>query len=134
MNRKIVSGIVSLAAIGAMSASAFATTILKPVTVTGQLLDLNCYSAAGAMGRAHGKVCGKNCLLSGAPAGILVHGHAWTLDANPKPLAPYVGLTIKVKGKENARDNVLLPMIVQVKLHGHWKAIRLIPLYMPVGK
>ncbi len=134
MNRTIVSSIVGLLAVSAMSVSAFAAAALKPVTVTGQLLDLNCYSSAGATGRGHGKVCGRKCLLSGAPAGILVGHHAWTLDVNPKPLAPYVGLTIRVKGKENVQDNVLLPTMIQVKEHGHWKTIKLIALFMPVGK
>jgi hypothetical protein len=122
MNRKIVSGIVGLLAVSAMSVSAFAGA-LKPVTVKGQLLDMKCYSALGAVGRAHGKTCGKKCLMSGVPAGILVHGHAWVLATNSKPLADYVGLTIKVMGKANAKDHVLIPSMIEVKDHGHWKTL-----------
>ena len=57
MNRKIVSGVVGFLAVTAMSVSAFAATV-KSVTVKGQLLDMKCYSALGATGRAHGKTCG----------------------------------------------------------------------------
>jgi hypothetical protein len=131
MNRKIFSVIVGCLSIGAMSASALAVP-LKSVMVKGQLLDMNCYSALGATGRGHGKMCGRKCLLSGAPAGILVHGRAWVLDVNPKPLAPYVGLMIEAKGNENTKDHVLLPTMIKVKYHGHWKAVKLIPLFMPV--
>ncbi|NNM88046.1 MAG: hypothetical protein HKL95_05970 [Phycisphaerae bacterium] len=131
MNRKFISAIAGCLSAGALCGSALAVP-LKSVTVKGQLLDMNCYSALGLTGRVHGRMCGKRCLLSGAPAGILVHGHAWVLDANPKPLAPYVGLTIKAKGKENTRDHVLLPTMIKVKYHGHWKAIKLIEIFKPV--
>jgi len=131
MNLKVISTLSAIVAVGAMSMNSFGVS-LKKVTVKGQLLDMNCYSAHGLKGRAHGRTCGKDCLLSGAPAGILVHGHAWTLDANPRPLAPYVGMMIRVTGRENARDHVLLPMMIKVDDHGKWKAIRLIPLFKPV--
>lgn len=134
MNRKIFLAVVaglSMLSIGAMSSSALAVP-LKSVVVKGQLLDMNCYSALGKTGRAHGRMCGKECLLSGAPAGILVHGHAWVLDVNPKPLAPYVGLIIEARGKENTKDHVLLPTMIKVKYHGHWKTIKLIALFKPV--
>ena len=131
MNRKIISAVVGIFTVGVMSVSAFAVP-LKAGTWKGQLLDMNCYSAHGLKGRAHGRVCGKKCLLSGAPAGILVHGHAWTLDANPRPLAPYVGMIIRVKGQCNTRDHVLLPTMIKVDDHGTWKIIKLIPLFKPV--
>lgn len=131
MNRKIISGLIALCAVGTMSPTAFGTS-LKKVTVNGQLLDMNCYSAHGLKGRAHGRTCGKKCLLSGAPAGILIHGHAWVLDANSRPLAPYVGMIIQVKGKCNARDHVLLPTMIKVDDHGTWKTIKMIPLFKPV--
>jgi hypothetical protein len=133
MNVKLFSSLTAMAVVGALSINAFGVS-LKKVRVKGQLLDMNCYSAHGLKGRAHGRTCGKNCLLSGAPAGILVHGHAWTLDANPRPLAPYVGMMIRVTGRENARDHVLLPMTIKVDVHGKWKTIKLIPLFKPVGK
>ena len=122
MNRKIISGIAGLLAVSAMSVSAFAVTT-KSVTVKGQLLDMKCYSALGATGRAHGKTCGKKCLSAGVPAGILVHGHAWVLATNSRPLAPYVGLNIEVMGKANSKDHVLVPSMIKVDVHGHWKTI-----------
>ncbi|MDA8376072.1 MAG: hypothetical protein M0Z50_03160 [Planctomycetia bacterium] len=122
MNRKIVSTLVGFLAVSAMSVSAFAGA-LKPVTVKGQLLDMKCYSALGAVGRAHGKTCGMKCLDSGIPAGILVKGHAWVLATNSRPLAPYVGLKIEVMGKANFKDHVLIPSKIKVDIHGHWKTI-----------
>jgi hypothetical protein len=130
MNRIIISSFLSAVTVGIASAGAFAS--LKTVTVKGQLLDLNCYSAAGLKGRSHGRTCGKKCLLSGAPAGILVHGHVWTLDANPRPLAPYVGMIIRVMGKCNTSDHVLMPVQIKVDEHGTWKTIKLKPLFKPV--
>ena len=124
MNRKIVSGIVGLLAVSAMSVSAFAVT-LKSVTVKGQLLDMKCYSALGATGRAHGKTCGKKCLASGIPAGILMKGKAWTLLTNPAPLAAYVGKTIKVKGKMDPADDTIFPMKIWWKMGGMWMAVKL---------
>lgn len=122
MNRKIVSGIVGVLAVSAMSVSAFAVTT-KSVTVKGQLLDMKCYSSLGATGRTHGKTCGMKCLNEGVPAGILVHGHAWVLATNSKPLAPYVGMKIEVMGKANSKDHVLVPSMIKVDVHGHWKTI-----------
>ena len=122
MNRKIVSGIAGVLAVSAMSVSAFAVTV-KSVTVKGQLLDMRCYSLLGATGRAHGKTCGMKCLNKGIPAGILVHGHPWVLATNSKPLASYVGMKIEVMGKANAKDHVLIPSMIKVDVHGHWKTI-----------
>ena len=122
MNRKMLSGVMAILVVGVMSVSTFAAAA-KRITVTGQLLDMKCYSAFGATGRAHGKTCGKKCLESGIPAGILIHGQAWTLATNSRPLAPYVGLTIEVMGKANAHDHVLIPSMIKVKDHGHWKII-----------
>jgi hypothetical protein len=39
---------------------------------------------------------------------------------------------IEAKGNENTKDHVLLPTMIKVKYHGHWKAVKLIPLFMPV--
>ncbi len=131
MNRIILSGLLTALAVGSVAAGAFGAS-LKMVTVKGQLLDMNCYSALGAKGRTHGRTCGKKCLRSGAPAGILVHGKAWILDANPRPLAPYVGMMIEVMGKCDANDHMLLPTMIKVDDHGKWKTIKLKPLFKPV--
>ena len=42
----------------------------KPVTVTGEIIDLSCYLQLGKHGEKH-KSCGQKCLNSGQPIGLL---------------------------------------------------------------
>lgn len=42
----------------------------KPVTMTGEIMDTDCYIAHGAMGEKH-KACGVTCVASGTPMGLL---------------------------------------------------------------
>lgn len=42
----------------------------KPVTITGEVLDMACYSASGAKGEEH-KSCAAACIKGGSPMGIL---------------------------------------------------------------
>jgi len=42
----------------------------KPLTVTGEVVDVSCYTQLGKRGAAH-KACGAKCVLSGAPVGIV---------------------------------------------------------------
>ena len=42
----------------------------KPTTITGEVLDMACYSASGASGEGH-KSCAASCIKDGAPMGIL---------------------------------------------------------------
>jgi len=42
----------------------------KPLTVTGEVVDVSCYTQMGKRGAAH-KACGAKCVLSGAPVGIV---------------------------------------------------------------
>ena len=97
----------------------------KAVTVKGELLDMACYSTMQMKGRAHGKTCGKKCLASGLPAGILVKGKAWTLLTNPGPLAAYVGKTIKVTGKMDSDDDTIFPLKIWWKMGDMWMAVKL---------
>ncbi len=43
---------------------------LKPVTVTGEVVDVSCYLHMGKRGPKHA-ACGQECILNGQPAGIL---------------------------------------------------------------
>ena len=120
---KILSSVLAAAiAVTALTGSAMAAS-LTPVTVKGTLLDMKCYSAAGVTSRKHGMGCGKMCLKEGIPAGILVNGKAWVLATNSKKLADYVGLKIKVVGKANAKDDILIPTSIKVWTHGMWKKV-----------
>lgn len=42
----------------------------KPLTITGEVVDVSCYTQLGKRGEAH-KACGAMCVKSGSPAGLL---------------------------------------------------------------
>ncbi|WLT30551.1 hypothetical protein [Geothrix sp. PMB-07] len=42
----------------------------KPLTLTGEVVDVSCYTQLGKRGEAH-KACGASCVASGSPAGLL---------------------------------------------------------------
>jgi hypothetical protein len=46
----------------------------KPVTITGEVVDVSCYTQLGKRGEAH-KECGAKCVLAGAPVGIVTKGN-----------------------------------------------------------
>ena len=86
----------------------------KPMTMTGELVDMSCYKAkgvAGGTGAAHAD-CAKICILEkGAQMGILTDGDgvfkiwgATTKDKYAK-LQPYLGQTVEVTGTEVVLSN-----------------------------
>jgi hypothetical protein len=42
----------------------------KPLTLTGEVVDVSCYTQLGKRGEGH-KACGAACVASGSPAGLL---------------------------------------------------------------
>ncbi len=42
----------------------------KALTITGEVVDVSCYTQLGKRGAAH-KACGAKCVLAGAPVGIV---------------------------------------------------------------
>ncbi|GLH71588.1 hypothetical protein GETHLI_00900 [Geothrix limicola] len=42
----------------------------KPLTLTGEVVDVSCYTQLGKRGEAH-KACGAMCVKTGSPAGLL---------------------------------------------------------------
>ncbi|NNM84420.1 MAG: hypothetical protein HKL96_01485 [Phycisphaerales bacterium] len=123
--RSLVMALSVASAIGMASTVSFAKATLKMVTVKGEILDMKCFSTVGATGRKHGKGCGKMCLNSGLPAGILVHGRAWTLVVDPHVLADYVGDKAKVTGQIDKATHVVIPSRILVMNHGAWKTVKL---------
>ncbi|MCL5283194.1 MAG: hypothetical protein M1330_00560 [Armatimonadetes bacterium] len=83
----------------------------KTVTLTGEVVDLNCYMAAGAHGAGH-KQCALMCLKAGAPAGLLTHSGKVYLIVSPRGTDPntklmkYVADQVKVRGKEFKRGGL----------------------------
>ena len=54
----------------------------KTVTLTGEVLDMDCYMNEGATGKEH-QSCAVMCLKNGAPVGLLTaDGKAYFLTAN----------------------------------------------------
>src|SRR5262249_5346586 len=99
--------------------------------IQGELIDTACFvtSDGDAKGKDHAQ-CGSKCLSTGVPAGILpqgskdAHGLLFLLT-NPVPLAPYVGQTIKVEGKEFDHVHALDAQKVFVQQGTGWKEIPL---------
>jgi len=80
-------------------------------TVTGEVLDLACYTDHGAHGEKHA-ACAQKCIASGLPVGIkndadgkvyLVIGAHTPLN---KELADYAAKTVTLKGKAVSRDGI----------------------------
>jgi hypothetical protein len=42
----------------------------RPLTVTGEVVDVSCYTQLGKRGAAH-RECGAKCVLAGAPVGLV---------------------------------------------------------------
>jgi hypothetical protein len=42
----------------------------RPLSVTGEIVDVSCYTQLGKRGEGH-KACGAMCVASGSPAGLL---------------------------------------------------------------
>lgn len=102
---------------GAVVLASAVPVIGKTVTVKGILLDMKCYTSMGMTSRKHGMTCGKSCLESGIPAGILVGKTAWTLACPSKPLADYVGDKVKVTGTAYAKDHIFIPTKIMYWSH-----------------
>lgn len=71
-------------------------------TVTGEVVDLMCYTDHNAMGDKHA-ACAAKCIKGGGPVGIVSEGKAHLIVGDHKAmneqLAEYAGKTVTVKGK-----------------------------------
>jgi predicted lipoprotein with Yx(FWY)xxD motif len=70
-----------------LAAQAHETTAGNDMTITGQVVDLNCYTTNGASGAGH-KACGEACAKSGVPLGILSSDGTIYLPVSSKPGDP----------------------------------------------
>lgn len=82
------------------------------LTITGEILDMACYMAHEGKGPKH-KKCAQECILGGAPMGILTDtGEVYLLvndHNNEKPYKDakgYAGARLKVTGKVHKRGGV----------------------------
>jgi hypothetical protein len=82
-------------------------------TVTGEVLDMACYTDHGAHGEKHA-ACAQKCIASGLPVGIksAADGKVYLVIGDHKPLnselAEYGGKTVTLKGKVVKRDGISL--------------------------
>jgi hypothetical protein len=79
-------------------------------TITGEVVDLVCYTDSGASGPGHAD-CAKVCMNAGLPVGLKAQdGKTYVLVGDHKPLnselAPYAAKTITMKGKVVSRDGI----------------------------
>lgn len=109
---------VAVLALFSLSSSAQA---MKPKTIKGELLDMNCYMAKGAHGASH-KSCAEMCISGGGPVGILTSsGKVYLLVENhDKPDAyaqarKYAAQQISVTGQVANRGGVQALVVDDVK-------------------
>jgi hypothetical protein len=108
--------IVSIAALSLLAGSTVlvrADDQAAATTVTGEVLDMACYTDHGAHGEKHA-ACAQKCISSGLPVGIkdASDGKVYIVIGQHKPLnaelAPYGGKTVTLKGKVVTRDGINL--------------------------
>jgi len=90
----------------------------KPLTITGEVVDVSCYTQLGKRGDAH-KECGAKCVLAGAPVGIVTADNTlYLLMPEPhhprrdgkvsiaKTFAAKMGNTITVSGMASEQGGI----------------------------
>src|SRR5579862_1139342 len=89
MLKRIVAGaaVLTCAAALPLCAQAAAQAPATDETITGQVIDLYCYTTKGAMGAGH-KECAEACAKSGVPLGILSSDGTIYLPVSAKPGDP----------------------------------------------
>jgi type 1 fimbria pilin len=87
-----------------LAAQAHETTAGNEMTITGQVVDLNCYVTNGASGAGH-KACAQACAKAGVPLGILASDGTIYVPVSSKPgdpqnakLAAFTEGKVKVTG------------------------------------
>ena len=98
----------------------------KEVTVTGILVDTNCYLKDGHTNDDHDtmKACGRDCLRDGIPAGVLAGKKLYILVFPANVFSNYAGKTVEITG-DLLEGNLLLPEKAFVIEKKEKKAIKL---------
>ncbi|HEV2669632.1 MAG TPA: hypothetical protein VGU74_00915 [Gemmatimonadales bacterium] len=89
-----------------------AATPGNEMTMTGQVIDLNCYTTMGASGPAH-QACAKACAKAGVALAILGSDGTVYMPVSSKPadpqnsrLEPFVEGKVKVTGMHRSSNGV----------------------------
>lgn len=103
----------------------------KTITIRGTLVDTSCYFKEAQKDNEHDgmEACGKDCLVSGVPAGILAADKLYVLIFPAKAFADYVGKVVEVKG-EAYGDNLVHPLKAVVIEKDGKKPIKLVGFEM----
>jgi len=87
-----------------LAAQGHAATAGNEMTMTGQVVDLNCFTTNGASGAGH-KACAQACAKAGVPLGILSSDGTIYVPVSSKPgdaqnskLEQFVESKVKVTG------------------------------------
>ena len=87
-----------------LAAQGHAATAGNEMTITGQVVDLNCFTTNGASGAGH-KACAQACAKAGVPLGILSSDGTIYVAVSSKPgdpqnakLEQYTEGKVKVSG------------------------------------
>lgn len=111
-------GVVAIATSAAEKGKAGATTI------TGTLVDTQCYLAKGLSANKHGDMedCGTLCAKSGIPVAVLGANNRLTFIAAPaSKFADAVGLKVKVTGK--IKHGGIVPEKFKYEKAGKWTEV-----------
>lgn len=94
---------------GVVSAEEKKAETAKPVTISGEVVDMGCFVGNGASGEKHAE-CGKKCIAGGMPMGLLTaEGQLYLLtmahgNADPfNKIKDLAGKQVKVTGPTNER-------------------------------
>lgn len=93
----------------------------KSTSVTGEVLDMDCYMKGGAHGADH-KSCAEMCIKGGAPMGILTSdGKVYLLVADDNNKSAYDGVKafagqeVTVTGEYSEKDGIKGIIVAEVK-------------------
>jgi hypothetical protein len=89
----------------------------EPVTITGEVVDLHCYTTRGAHGAEHAS-CSNACIARDVPAGLVTADGTLYLLLNEKPVVvkEKIGKTVKATGKVVERSGLKALQLATVEL------------------
>ena len=88
--------------------------------LTGQLIDTRCYIKMGVTDGDH-QECAVKCMQDGIPAGVLTDkGDLYTILAPAMGFAEYANKTVRLTGKVDDKQHVVVPTKIEIKKGADW--------------
>jgi len=115
--------VVALVLLATVALTLHAQDAAKSSTISGTLVDLKCYAAAGLTTNDHGsmKGCGAACASGGLPVALLDANKAVHMLAVSAPAyASYVGMEVRFTGAHGKNADVFIPDKLEVKEGDKW--------------